>query len=305
MYRTCNPRQVRVCTAESATSCRPAGLTLVATPIGNLGDVSHRAVEVLGAVDLVLCEDTRVTRRLMAAYGLETPLASYHDHNAARVRPRILERLATGECIALVSDAGTPAISDPGFRLVRACRDAGISVSIVPGPTALIAALAISGLPTDSFYFGGFPPPRRAARRACLASLAGLQATLVFHESARRLQALLADAELELAGRQVVVARELTKVYEEVREGSIAELLAHYRDAGPPRGEVVVLFGPPAPVGIGDAEIDELLRSALRDGTLRDAVRSVVEATGAARARVYRRAIELQETSSQTGGSTG
>ena len=305
MYRTCNPRQVRVCTAESASSCRPAGLVLVATPIGNLGDVSHRAVEVLDAADLVLCEDTRVTRRLMAAYGLGTPLASYHDHNAARVRPRILKRLAAGEYIALVSDAGTPAISDPGFRLVRACRDAGISVSIVPGPTALIAALAISGLPTDSFYFGGFPPPRRAARRTRLASLAGLQATLVFHESARRLQALLADAELELGGRQAVVARELTKVYEEIREGSIAELLAHYRDTGPPRGEVVVLFGPPVSVGTGEAEIDELLRSARRDGTLRDAGRSVVEATGAARARVYRRAIELQEPSSRTGESAG
>ncbi len=294
-----------MCTAESASSSRPTGLVLVATPVGNLGDVSHRAVEVLGAVDLVLCEDTRITRRLMAAYGLETPLSSYHDHNAARVRPRILERLAAGHCIALVSDAGTPAISDPGFRLVRACRDAGIAVSIVPGPTALIAALAISGLPTDSFYFGGFPPSRRAARRTRLAGLAGLAATLVFHESPRRLQALLADAELELGGRQAVVARELTKVYEEVREGSITELRAHYRETGPPRGEVVVLFGPPAPVRIGEEEIDELLRGALRDATLRDAVRSVAEATGVARARVYRRAIELQETTSQTGESAG
>ena len=278
-----------------STTPPPApGLILVATPIGNLGDVTHRAIEVLRSVDLVLCEDTRITRRLMSAHAIATPLATYHEHNAARVRPRILAQLRTGARMALVSDAGTPAISDPGYRLVRACRDAGIPVSTVPGPTALIAALAVSGLPTDSFYFGGFLPARSAARRARLARLADLGSTLVFYESPRRLEAMLSDADAALPGRRAVVARELTKLHEEFREGTIRELRDHYRETGPPRGEAVVLFGPPTGEPDRTGGLDALLHEALAEGTLRDSVRAVAEATGLPRAKVYQRALELR-----------
>ncbi len=279
----------------AAVSPLAPGLVLVATPIGNLADMSRRAAEALRAADLVLCEDTRVTRKLAVAHGVSTPLSSYHEHNAARVRPGVLARLRAGARIALVSDAGTPAISDPGYRLVRACRDEGIPVSTVPGPTAPVAALTVSGLPTDRFYFGGFLPPRAAARRRALGALAGLDATLVFLESPRRLAALMADAAALLPGRRAAVARELTKLHEEVREGTAAELAAHYGAAGPPRGEAVALFGPPerAREAATAAEIDAALRRALAGGSVRDAARAAAAETGAPRAAVYRRALEL------------
>lgn len=271
------------------------GLTLVATPIGNLGDLSRRALAALDTADLVLCEDTRVTRKLMAAHGLATPMSAYHEHNAERVRPGILARLRDGARIVLVSDAGTPAISDPGYRLVRACVEEDLAVSTIPGPSAVTAALVISGLPTDRFYFGGFLPNKRGPRRAALTEVAALPATLVFYESPRRLPASLADIAETLPGRAAAVARELTKLHEEVRRGTVETLAAHYAEAGPPRGEVVILLAPPdADSRAPDAvDVDAALRRALGASSLRDAVRTVTAETGLPRAEVYRRALAL------------
>ncbi len=271
------------------------GLTLVATPIGNLGDIATRALAAFAEADLVLCEDTRVSKKLLGAYGMSVRLASYHDHNAERIRPRILSRLRRGDRIVLISDAGTPAIADPGYKLVSACHDEQIAVSTIPGPTALIAALTISGLPTDRFYFGGFLPAKAGARRAALEALKSLVSTLVHYETPRRLAATLADAAEILPGRSAVVGRELTKLHEEVRRGTLAELQAHYAAAGPCRGEVVLLIGPPAKPdpAMTETAIDDALTAALDCGTLRDAVQSVARATGVARNQVYRRALRL------------
>ena len=271
------------------------GLTLVATPIGNLGDISSRALLALADADLVLCEDTRVSRKLTSAHGIATKLTSYHEHNADRVRPGIIARLRDGARIVLISDAGTPAISDPGYRLVEACLAENLPVSTVPGPTALIAALTISGLPTDRFYFGGFLPAKTKARRDALSSLKGLNATLVHYESPRRLAAALADAASLFADRSAAVARELTKLHEEVRRGTVAALADHYAGAGAPRGEAVLLIGPPeaSESAISDADLDAALSRALAGASLRDAVRSVVAETGIGRATVYQRALAL------------
>src|SRR5262249_38923356 len=202
------------------------GLHVVATPIGNLRDVTLRALEVLAGVDLIACEDTRVTRRLTAHYGISAPLTPYHDHNAAAARPRLLERLAAGSAIALVSDAGTPLISDPGYRLVRAAREAGHLVTTVPGPSSVLAALAVAGLATDRFLFDGYLPAKSSERRTRIAELAGAPATLVLFETGPRLAATLADLAAGLGAREAAVCRELTKVHEEVRRGELAALAA-------------------------------------------------------------------------------
>jgi 16S rRNA (cytidine1402-2'-O)-methyltransferase len=272
----------------------PPGLHVVATPIGNASDLSYRAVEVLRAADLVACEDTRVTGKLLARYGIATRRFAYHEHNAERVRPRLLERLRAGERIALVSDAGTPLVSDPGWRLVRAVIDEGLPVTAVPGPSAPVTALVLSGLPTDRFLFAGFLPAKRPARRTELSGLASLAATLVFFEAPHRLPEALADMDEVLGERPAAVARELTKMFEEVRRGRLAELAAHYREAGPPKGEVVVVIGPPAPERETSADaLDKGLRRSLATMSLRDASNAVAEATGLPRRRVYARALEL------------
>jgi 16S rRNA (cytidine1402-2'-O)-methyltransferase len=198
-----------------------AGLYVVSTPIGNLRDITYRAIDVLAAVDLVLAEDTRVTGKLMAAYGLSRKLAPYHDHNADEARPRVLARLAEGARVALVSDAGTPLISDPGYKLVRAAAAAGHAVRAIPGASAPLAALAAAGLPTDRFLFAGFPPPRSGARRRWLESLAGVRATLILFESGPRLSDSLADMAAVFGPREAVVARELTKLYETLYRGEL------------------------------------------------------------------------------------
>ncbi len=274
------------------------GLYIVSTPIGNLRDITLRALDVLGAADLVACEDTRVTARLLAAYGLATPTTPYHEHNAARARPRLLRRLAGGAAIALVSDAGTPLVSDPGYRLVREALAAAIPVIPVPGPSAPLAALVAAGLPTDRFLFAGFLPARRAARKATLASLSHQATTLVFLESARRLPASLADMAAVFGAREAAVARELTKLHEELRRGPLADLAAHYAARGAPCGEVVVVVGPP--VGCAptrpDDDIDAMLETALAEMTLRDAVAAVSAATGRTRRDVYARALALKGT---------
>lgn len=271
------------------------GLTLVATPIGNLGDISSRALRALANADLVLCEDTRVSRKLTASHGISNRLSSYHEHNADRVRPGIIARLRDGARVVLISDAGTPAISDPGYRLVQACHEMSIPVSTVPGPTALIAALTISGLPTDRFYFGGFLPAKTKARHDALAALGTLNATLVHYESPRRLAAALADAASLFANRSAAVARELTKLHEEIRRGTVAELAEHYAAIGAPKGEAVLMIGPPAASesAISDGDLDATLSHALAGATLRDAVRAVAAETGIGRARIYQRALAL------------
>jgi 16S rRNA (cytidine1402-2'-O)-methyltransferase len=273
----------------------PPGLHIVATPIGNAGDLSFRAVEVLRAADLVACEDTRVTGKLLARHGIATRRFAYHEHNADRVRPVLLQKLRDGARIALVSDAGTPLVSDPGYRLVRAVIEEGLPVTAVPGASAPVTALVLSGLPPDRFFFGGFLPPRRAARRSELASLARLSATLVFFEAPHRLPEALADMAESLGDRPAAVARELTKLFEEVRRGRLPALAAHYAEAGPPKGEVVIVVGPPLPEAPSEAGLDDRLRVALATMSLRDASNAVSEATGLPRRQVYARALQLLE----------
>ena len=271
-----------------------SGLHIVATPIGNMGDITLRAISTLGRADIIACEDTRVTGRLLKAHGITTPMLAYHDHNAERVRPKLIERLEGGESVALVSDAGTPLISDPGYRLVRDAVAAGVAVTAIPGPSAALTALVVSGLPTDRFFFAGFLPSRSAARRTALVGLAGIDATLVFLESPRRLAASLADMAAALGERETAVARELTKLHEEVRRGSLAGLAAHYAEAGAPRGETTVIVGPPPAAAPADgAALDRLLAAALDTMSVRDAAAAVAAATGAPRRRVYGRALEL------------
>ncbi len=268
----------------------------MATPIGNLADISLRALDVLAKAGLIACEDTRTTRKLLTAHGIKAALASYHDHNAARVRPRLIEQLKSGKSVALVSDAGTPLISDPGYKLVTAAIAEDIAVTAIPGASAGLAALTVSGLPSDRFFFAGFLPVRAAARRRALAGLAPVEASLVVYESARRLPAALRDMAAALGPRQAAVARELTKLHEEVRRGALPELAEHYRAAGPPRGEVVVVVAPPEPGGHAtlDAEdLDARLRAALARASLRDAVAQVTGDTGLPRKKVYARALML------------
>ena len=278
-----------------AGSKRPApGLHLVATPIGNIEDITLRALAVLQGADVIACEDTRVTAKLLTRHGVATPMLAYHDHNAERVRPLLLERLRQGEAVALVSDAGTPLVSDPGFKLVRAAIAEGLPVTALPGPSAALAALVLSGLPSDRFLFAGFLPPKSAARRRELAELARVPATLVFFEGASRLAAALADMAAVLGDRPAAVARELTKIYEEVRRGRLGELAAHYEAAGPPRGEIVITVAPPeeAPAQEGEA-LDAQLEAALGEMSLKDASAAVSAATGLPRREVYARALAL------------
>jgi len=279
---------------ERSGSAAVSGLVIVATPIGNARDITLRALDLLGQAAAIACEDTRVTGGLMARYGIATPLLAYHEHNAARMRPLLLQRLRNGEPIALVSDAGTPLVSDPGYKLVRAAVEAGVPVTAAPGASAALAALVLSGLPSNRFFFAGFLPPRAAARRTELATLAAIPATLIFFESPGRLADALADMSAVLGKRDAAVARELTKLYEEIRRGTLAELAELYAAAGPPKGEIVILVGAPtAPAEASDAEIDEALRSALANESMRDAVAAVAAALGAPRRRVYARALAL------------
>lgn len=271
------------------------GLHLVATPIGNLGDITLRALWTLRSADRILCEDTRVTAKLLRRYGIEKPLQPYHDYNAERVRPGILAALSAGERIALVSDAGTPLVSDPGYKLVREALAEAIPVTAAPGPSAAVTALILSGLPPDRFLFGGFLPPRAAARRRALAELATASATLIFYEGASRLAAALADMAEMLGDREAAVARELTKLHEELRRGSLPALAAHYRDAGPPRGELVVVVAPPQPQAAEPADIEARLRGLLMEASLKDAVTRLADETGLGRRDLYRRALALRQ----------
>ncbi len=271
------------------------GLHVVATPIGNLSDVTLRALVVLASADLVLCEDTRVTRKLLDRYGLKPALLAYHDHNAAAVRPRVLARLSEGAAVALVSDAGTPLVSDPGYKLVEAAIAAGYRIYPVPGPSAALAALVAAGLPTNRFFFEGFLPAKSAARRKRIAELGRVPATLVLYESGPRLARSLADLAAGLGTRQAAMCRELTKVFEETRRGGLAELAAHYAQAGPPKGEIVIVIGPPdadAPE-VSSEDLDQRLRAALAKLSLKDAAAAIAAETGLPRREVYRRALAI------------
>ena len=274
-----------------------AGLYLVATPIGNLRDITLRALEMLAAADLVACEDTRVTRKLFDHYGLSAPLMSYHDHNAETARPKILQRIAAGDAVALVSDAGTPLISDPGFKLVRDATAADLPVTAAPGASAAVMALTVAGLPTDRFFFEGFLPSKSAARRTRIAELARIPATLVLYESGPRLADALSDLAAGLGAREAAVCRELTKLHEEVRRGTLETLARDYAAGAETRGEIAIVIAPPdAPAPSGAEEIDALLRAALTRVSLKDAVAEVAAATGEQRRAVYSRALELTKS---------
>jgi 16S rRNA (cytidine1402-2'-O)-methyltransferase len=269
------------------------GLYLVATPIGNLEDITLRALRVLRSVDRIACEDTRQTGKLLDRYGIATPLTPYHDHNAATARPKILARLAAGEAVALVSDAGTPLISDPGFKLVREAREAGHAVTTAPGSSAVMAALSVAGLPTDRFYFEGFLPPKEAARRTRIAELDRIPATLVLFETGPRLAASLADLAARLGAREAAVCRELTKLYEEVRRGDLSVLARDYAAAAEPKGEIVIVIAPPAAAQPSADDLDAMLRAALGRVSVKDAVAEVAAASGLSRRTVYQRALDL------------
>jgi 16S rRNA (cytidine1402-2'-O)-methyltransferase len=271
------------------------GLYLVATPIGNLGDISLRALELLAGADVIACEDTRVTRKLTERYGIETPLMAYHEHNAEEARPKIIARLDEGQAVALVSDAGTPLISDPGYKLVRATIEAGHAVTALPGASAVMSALNVAGLPTDRFFFEGFLPPKQAGRQKRIAELATIPATLVLFESGPRLGAALADLSEGLGARQASVCRELTKLHEEARRGDLAELAAHYAGDAETRGEIVIVIAPPAEEEASASDVDELLRQALARVSVKDAVGEVALATGRPRREVYQRALDIEK----------
>jgi 16S rRNA (cytidine1402-2'-O)-methyltransferase len=281
--------------ASPEPSALADGLVLVSTPIGNLDDLSARAKAVLLAADLILCEDTRHSGRLLAAIGAKAKLQPLHEHNEDAALPALLEQLRRGRRVALISDAGVPLVSDPGYRLVRAALAEGLAVTAVPGANAAVTALILSGLPPLPFLVLGFPPPRQAARRAAFGRLraaerAGLTATLVWYEAPHRLADTLADMEQTFGARPAAVARELTKRFEEVRRGRLPELAAHYREHAA-RGEVTVVIGPPEQDDPED--LDGRLREALAANTLKDAAALVAAATGLPRKLVYARALAL------------
>ena len=287
---------------DSGPSSKPGAghiageLGLVATPIGNLGDLSPRAADYLKAADAIACEDSRITIRLLQHLGIKKTLLSYHDHNADEMRPKLIERLQRGEKIALVSDAGTPLISDPGFKLVREAAAQGLAVTALPGPSAPVMALILSGLPTDRFLFLGFLAAKSAARRTELEEVAALRASLILFETAPRLVAALGDLRAVLGDRPAAVARELTKMFEEIRRGSLQELLDHYTEAGPPKGEIVIVVGPPLPAAGPDAgDLDAALLKALAAMRVKEAAEAVAAASGLPKRQVYQRALELKQ----------
>ncbi len=273
------------------------GLYVVSTPIGNLRDITLRALDILASADVVCAEDTRVGAKLLSAFGVSARLRPYHDHNGAQARPGLLDQLQKGGRIALISDAGTPLVSDPGYKLVREAAQLGISVFAVPGASAPMAALASSGLPTDRFMFAGFPPPKSAARRRFLAEIKAVDSTLIFFEGPSRLVASLADMAEVLGAREAVVARELTKKFEESRRAPLADLAAHYAVAGPPRGEIVVLVGPPSAREAPDeAALDAAILAADDTRPLKEIAAEISEKFGLKRRDVYERALQLRET---------
>ncbi len=274
-------------------------LYLVATPIGNLADITLRALETLAAADIVACEDTRVSRVLLERYGIRRRTTAYHDHNAAEAGPRLIAALEAGQSVVLISDAGTPLVSDPGFRLVGEALEKGIRVVPVPGPSAALAALTASGLPSDTFLFAGFPPVKSGQLRSRLEGLKSVPATLIFFESPRRLAETLAVMAEVLGGeRQAAVGRELTKTFEETRTGTVAALAEHYAAADTPKGEIVVCVGPPLAETEGPADIDRLLLSLAGEMPTSKAASEAAKMIGQPKQALYRRLLELKDRGS-------
>jgi 16S rRNA (cytidine1402-2'-O)-methyltransferase len=273
----------------------PAGLYVLATPIGNARDISLRALDVLKGCDVICAEDTRVTSKLLAIHGVSKPLIPYNDHNAPEMRPKILARLERGEAVVLVSDAGTPLVSDPGYKLVRAVVAAGAAVVAIPGPSAVLAGLTLSGLPSDRFLFSGFLPSRQGERKTALEELKTVRATLIFFESAQRLSESLAAMTDVLGDRACAVTRELTKMHEEVRRGSLGELATLYAEKGPPKGEVTIVVAPPGEVVTDDAKIDAALTVALAFMPVKAAANMIADLTDGSRKQIYTRALELKD----------
>lgn len=274
-----------------------AGLYIVATPIGHARDITLRALDVLAAADKIFCEDTRVSKKLFALYGLAAgKLSAYHEHNGARVRPKILQAIKKGAAVALISDAGTPLISDPGYRLVQACHKEGCAVFAVPGASAPIAALSIAGLPSDKFMFVGFCGAKKSQRQKALENVRPIAATLILFESARRLKNLLADIDAVLGAREITVCRELTKKFEELKHGTPSALLDFY-ETNPPKGEIVVLIAPPetGAEAWDKAAVRAGLEAALAQMGVRDAAAQVAKESGWARRDVYQLGLALKK----------
>ena len=283
-------------TKVSKSQLKP-GLTLLATPIGNARDVTLRSLDALRDADIIACEDTRMARRLMDMHGISLgsrPLIAYHEHNAAQATPRLLAYIAEGSRVVYLSDAGTPIVADPGYRLAKAVIAEGGALSATPGPCAAIMALTLSGLPSDRFTFGGFSPNRSGQRQNFFREFAAAPGTLIFYESPRRLAASLSDMFAIFGERDAAVARELSKTFEEVKRGALSALAQNYADAGAPKGEVVVLVGPAAHIAPTGEILDNALREAMTEMSLKDAARSVSEALGLPRKRVYDRALALK-----------
>ncbi|MEM1035158.1 MAG: 16S rRNA (cytidine(1402)-2'-O)-methyltransferase [Pseudomonadota bacterium] len=279
-----------------ATQPLDPGLYVVSTPIGNLRDITLRALDVLSSADEILAEDTRVARRLLDAHDIRAKVSPYHDHNGAMRRPEILEKLEAGAAIALISDAGTPLVSDPGYKLVREVSEAGHKVIPIPGASALLAGLVTSGLPSDRFMFCGFLPAKSGARKAEALSLAEVPASLIFYETGPRLADSLSDLAKGLSGdREAAVARELTKLFEETLRGTLQSLADHYRSAPKPKGEIVLLVGPPVQREANQGEVDEALKSALQEMPVKQAANQVAEMFGLSKREAYQRALALKD----------
>ncbi len=272
----------------------PAGLYIVATPIGNMGDMSFRALDVLTAVDVVFCEDTRVSGKLLSYYGIEAQLQVYNDHSTEKTRSDILKRIEKGQRVALISDAGMPLISDPGYKLVLDLRVAGVDVFSVPGANAPLAALQLSGMPSDAFSFLGFLPAKSEARKSALEPWRAVPSTLIAFETAPRLMAALRDIAAVMGTREVCVVREITKKFEEVRRGSVEELLAHYEEQGTPKGEIVLVIAPPGEQRFSDVQIEQLLKDALKTQSTKDAAAEISDVTGVPKKDLYQRALKLK-----------
>lgn len=276
---------------SDTSSPLPPALYIIATPIGNMQDITLRALETLKQVSIVACEDTRVTHKLLSHYGIKASMVCYNDFSTERERERILERIHQGSSVALVSDAGTPLISDPGYKMVEKAQTMGITIVTLPGPSSVIAALTVAGLPTNRFLFEGFLPPKKAGRIAALLQLKSLQASLVFFESPRRLTETLTDMREALGNRNMAVIRELTKHYEEIRKGTIDEVLAHFTTTEA-KGEIIIVVGPPGEE-IDDQVLDTLLQEALTTMSVKEAVSAVAARTSFPRNYVYTKALAL------------
>lgn len=276
------------------------GLYLVSTPIGNMRDISFRALDVLSSVDMIACEDTRITGKLLSAYRIKKPMVQYNDHSAAKQRTKILQDLAEGARIALVSDAGTPLISDPGYKLVREAREQGVYVTAVPGANAVLTALQVSGLPSDAFSFIGFLPAKSTARKKMLEEWAETPGSLVVYETAPRLEESLKDMLSVLGNRQAAVTRELTKMFEEVQSGALEDLISHYKKKGAPKGEIAVIIGSKMTIALSEEEemsravtIEDQLRVALKSMSVKDAAETVATASGKSKKAIYTLALKL------------